>query len=134
MVKLYEVCGALDAQALLPGFPRMDDVVFAEMEECNKRMLECCAAGDTASFVRYNIAFHNIYLRLCDNEMLSGLLTTLRQRLFEFSWDGRQGQWGRAWRERNHQEHETLVTLLRDGKVNDAAEYLRSVHWSYNWK
>ena len=133
LVKLYEVCGALDAQALLLGFPRMDASVLEAMEQCNRRMRECCTQGDNIAFVRHNIAFHDMYLHLCDNEILNGLLTTMRQRLFEFSWDGWHGQWGRSWREQNHQEHEDLIALLRNGNVKDAAEYLRTVHWSYNW-
>ena len=134
LLKLYEVCGALDAQVLSSVFDRMGEAELAEMRRCQVSMRSCLESGDFKLFVGQNIKLHTVYLDLCTNDVLVAMLTNVRRRMFEFSWDNWRREWGTKWRRQNCSEHEELIGLIESGKRREAADFLKDVHWSYNWE
>lgn len=134
LLKLYEVCGALDAQVLSSVFDRMGDEELRSMRQCHETMCSCLESGEFKLFVVQNIKLHSVYLDLCTNDILVGLLINVRRRLFEFSWDNWRTDWGAKWRKQNCIEHEELIALIEGGRRQEASDFLKNIHWSYNWE
>lgn len=133
LLKLYEVCGVLDAQVLTSVFDRMGEEELRQMRQCHETMRSCLESGEFRLFVAQNVSLHKVYLDLCTNDILVSMLTNVRRRLFEFSWDNWRTDWGTTWRQQNCVEHEELIGLIESGKREEAANFLKNVHWSYNW-
>lgn len=134
LLKLYEVCGVMDAQALLSAFDGMGEEQIQRMRQCHATMRSCLESGDFRLFVTENVKLHDVYLELCANDVLVNMLLNVRRRLFEFSWDNWRTDWGDRWRRQNCTEHEDLIGLIEQGKRDEAANFLKNVHWSYNWE
>lgn len=134
LLKLYEVCGALDAQVLHGTFDRLGPEEVRLMRQHHDVMLSCMQTGDNSLFVKQNIGFHAVYLDVCPNDVLVAMLRTVRQRLFEFSWDNWRTAWGDAWRRQNCEEHEVIMDLIERKRRDEAVRFLKDVHWSYNWE
>jgi DNA-binding FadR family transcriptional regulator len=57
------------------------------------------------------------------------IVNSLKSRLYDFP---RKKEFVKEWEQRSVGEHERFVELLAEGKVREAAEYVRDVHWSYS--
>lgn len=126
---IYEILGGLESVALTSVRDRLTPEVIDRMDELNGKMAE---ALDDSNFERYydaNIAFHDAYLELSTNEELVRRIHILKHRLYDFPrLEGFVPEWERA----SIGEHQALVELLRGGKVTEAADLLRDVHWSFS--
>lgn len=126
---IYEILGGLESVALTSVQDRLTPEVIDRMDELNRKM---AGALDESNFERYydaNIAFHDAYLELSTNEELIRRIHILKHRLYDFPrLEGFVPEWERA----SIGEHQALVELLRAGKVTEAADLLRDVHWSFS--
>jgi DNA-binding GntR family transcriptional regulator len=125
---IYELLGGLESTALRSVADRLTPEAVAHMRELNEEMGRALDASDFARFYDANLAFHDTYLALSDNAELARHVRILKQRLYDFPrLKGFVPEWERA----STKEHAVLVDLLGDGKVAEAADLLRDVHWSY---
>ncbi len=124
----YEIIGALESEALLTAFEKITGEDIQAMEELNAGMKE---AIDNDSFDLYyekNLNLHNAIIDLCGNDNLVKIVNTLKKRLYDFP---RQKGYVKEWEEASIGEHQVLITLIKDGKKQDAVDYIRDVHWSF---
>ncbi|MCD6183152.1 MAG: GntR family transcriptional regulator [Thermovirga sp.] len=125
----YEIIGALEAAVILSNFDKLrSDENIRKLEEENKLMREALDRDDFDTFYEHNIAFHNVYLNLSDNETLIKTVMTLKSRLYDFP---RRKGFVKEWELRSTGEHETFVGLIKDGDARGASEFIRDVHWSF---
>jgi DNA-binding GntR family transcriptional regulator len=125
---IYEILGALESAALRSVAARITPGVTDRMAELNEEMSRALDAYDFGRYYDANLAFHDAYLSRSENAELVGRIRILKQRLYDFPrLRGFVPEWERA----SIGEHEAVVTLLRAGRVEDAADYLRDVHWSF---
>jgi DNA-binding GntR family transcriptional regulator len=85
-------------------------------------------AFDFSRFYDANLAFHDGYLELSENDELVERIRILKQRLYDFP---RQQGFVPEWERASLGEHEAVIGLLSKGDVAGAADYLRDVHWSF---
>jgi DNA-binding FadR family transcriptional regulator len=57
------------------------------------------------------------------------IVNTLKKRLYDFP---RQEGFVKQWEQTSIDEHRELVQLIEQGKKQEAANYIRDVHWSYH--
>ncbi|MDD8020761.1 MAG: GntR family transcriptional regulator [Acidobacteriota bacterium] len=124
----YEIIGALESIAIIKSFDRLSKKDIDYMEQMNQEMSQAIEANDFDLYYEKNLNFHRVYLDLCGNEKLIRIVNTLKKRLYDFP--RRQG-FVKEWEESSIKEHARLAKLLGEGKKEEAAKFIRDVHWSY---
>jgi DNA-binding GntR family transcriptional regulator len=128
---VYEILGALESTALRSVAERITPEIVDRMDALNREMGRALDASDFARFYDANLAFHDSYLDLSDNQAMVRHIRILKQRLYDFPrLKGFVPEWERA----STQEHQALVRFLQAGRVGDAADLLRDVHWSFAYQ
>src|SRR5919197_1882818 len=122
---IYGLLGALESTALRSVAPRVTTDIVARMKELNGEMARALDAGDFDRFYSANLSFHDCYRNLSDNGELVRQISILKQRLYDFP---RLKRYVPEWERASIGEHQTMVRLLEQGKVGDAADLLRDVH------
>jgi DNA-binding GntR family transcriptional regulator len=125
---LYQIIGALESTVLIEVFDRMGREHVERMRALNAEMIDALAADDFDAFYAHNLAFHSIFLDLCDNPRLLSTVAVFKQRLYDFP---RKRGFVKQWELRSTREHAALVDLLARSDARGAADYLRDVHWSF---
>ncbi len=125
---IYELLGGLESTVLRSVAGRLTAETVARLRELNEEMERALDVSDFARFYDANLAFHDTYLALSDNAELARHVHILKQRLYDFPrLQGFVPEWERV----STQEHAALIGLIEEGKVAEAADLLRDVHWSY---
>jgi DNA-binding GntR family transcriptional regulator len=124
----YEIIGALESMALLKAAERLKPSDIEAMAALNEAMARAVAAGDFDAYYDKNLAFHNVFLGFCGNASLVKIVNNLKKRLYDFP---RLKGFVKEWEETSVGEHQALVDLLRAGRIQDAANHVRDVHWSF---
>lgn len=124
----YEIIGALESTALLCAFEKIKNSHIKKMYSLNSEMHRAIAQDDFNRYYQKNIKFHNIFLDLCENRDLIKIVNSLKKRLYDFP---RQEGFVKKWEESSISEHREFIQLIEQGNKEKAADYIRSVHWSF---
>ncbi len=125
---LYEVIGALEGAALVSVFTEMDGAHFHDMRSLTADMVLAIDDGDFYTYYSLNLAFHNVFLDLSDNEALVRAVEVSKQRLYDFP---RAKDFVPDWELASTGEHAEFLDCLERGEQQAGADYLRDVHWSF---
>lgn len=124
----YEIIGALESTALLCAFEKIKKSEIEKLQTLNREMKEAIKRDKFSLFSAKNLKFHNTFLNLCGNLSLVGIVNNLKRRLYDFP---RQEGFVKRWEETSIREHKELVDLIKQGRREEAARFIRDVHWSY---
>jgi len=124
----YEIVGALESTALLAAFDRFREADLKRMDKANEGMKTAIEADDFDAYYEKNLEFHNTFLDLCGNASLARIVNRLKKRLYDFP---RPKGFVKEWEEASIGEHRRLLDLIKSGKKEDAAAWIRDVHWSF---
>ncbi|MGB2844154.1 MAG: GntR family transcriptional regulator [Candidatus Aminicenantaceae bacterium] len=124
----YEIIGALESAALLFAFDKIKKEDIKKLQNLNIGMEEVIKRDNFTFYYMKNLKFHNVFLDLCKNSNLVRIVNTLKKRLYDFP---RQQGFVKKWEEASIKEHKELVDLIEQGRREEAASFLRGVHWSY---
>lgn len=127
--ELYQVIGALEHAALVNGFPNIKAVHITKMKRLIEEMKKSLEEEDFKQFYKKNLEFHDTYIHLSGNNSLIKIINTMKKRLYEFP---PQEKWLKEWEEASMLEHERIVQLIEEGKPQEAADFIRDVHWSFS--
>jgi DNA-binding GntR family transcriptional regulator len=128
---IYQLLGALESTALRSVAARITSEVVARMDGFNREMERALDTADFDRFYDANLAFHDCYRDLSGNAELVREIHILKQRLYDFP---RLTRYVPEWERASIREHQVMVQLLEQGKVGDAADFLRDVHWSFSYQ
>lgn len=124
----YEIIGALESIAILKAADRLQPRDLEHMEQLNREMQQAIEADDFDLYYEKNLSFHNVYLEACGNDKLMKIVNSLKKRLYDFP---RPSGFVKEWEQSSTREHARLLEFLRRGQKEEAARYVRDVHWSY---
>ena len=124
----YEIIGALESTALLAALDRFRDEDIRLMERMNEGMKKAIDADDFDLYYERNLKFHEVFLDLCGNASLAKIVNRLKKRLYDFP---RPKGFVKEWEEASIGEHRRLLDLIRRGMKEEAAAWVRDVHWSF---
>lgn len=124
----YEIVGALESTALLAAFDRFRETDLKRMDKANEGMKKAIEADDFDAYYEKNLEFHNTFLDLCGNASLAKIVNRLKKRLYDFP---RPKGFVKEWEEASIGEHRRLLDLVKHGKKEEAASWIRDVHWSF---
>ncbi len=129
--EILEIIGALEASALRLVFDRITPRRIDKMEKLNASMRRCIQEKTFEAFdpqyYSLNIAFHNVFLELSDNAAMKQLMTTLKQRLYDFP----RIAYMKDWEWANCDEHDRFINLIRKGDKGGAAVFWQETHWGF---
>ncbi len=127
--EFYQVIGALESSALLTGFPNIKASEINQMKRLITGMNQALDDDNFNLFYKKNLEFHDTYIHSSQNNTLIKIVTNLKKRLYEFP---SQDKWIKEWEESSMLEHQELLRLIEAGKVQEAADIIRNVHWSFS--
>jgi DNA-binding GntR family transcriptional regulator len=125
----YEILGALESSALLSIFGKIKNNHIEQMEDLNAEQIEALNHGEYEHYYRLNIAFHDVFLNLSDNDILRKILTPIKRRLYDFP----RRKYNIEWELINIDEHDRLITCIKKGNRNGAASVIKDEHWSFDY-
>lgn len=125
---LYEIIGGLEGVAVMEVFDQLMASHLRTMKALNRRMVKAVRAGDFDTYYDLNLAFHDVFLNLSDNQRLVGTVKTFKQRLYDFP---RRESFVKEWEIASTREHSAFVRLLEKRDARGAADCMRDVHWSF---
>ena len=126
---LYEIIGALESAALGLSFAKLGAPEIRSLETQVEHMGKALDVGDFDLYYEKNLAFHDVYLDLCGNGKLVRLVRTLKKRLYDFP---RQKGFVKEWERASVDEHRVLLEHLSAGRRDQAAAFIRDIHWSFD--
>jgi len=125
----YEIIGSLESTALLQAAGKIRNTDIRTMEKLIEGMKKAIDEDNFDLYYERNLKFHEVFLNLCGNEKLVKMVNNLKKRLYDFP---RQEGFVKEWEETsNNKEHREIFNLVKEGKYQDAARYIRDVHWSF---
>jgi len=124
----YEIIGALESTTLFHSSDSMKEATLKSMEKLCEGMRKALAEDNFDFYYDRNLKFHNTFLGASSNEALVKIVNNLKKRLYDFP---RPESWVKEWEEASCGEHETLLEHLRQGRFEEAARFIREIHWSY---
>lgn len=123
----YGMVGALEAAIIIDCFDLITHGHIEKLEQLNDEMLKQIQSNDFRCFFKSNLAFHNVYVDLSDNDLIKKTILPVKQRLYDFP----TKIYISEWEKRNCMEHQRFIDCLKNGDRDGAASVLRDVHWSY---
>lgn len=129
LLDLFEIIGALESQVVKKVFNRITAKKIDTMVRYNQVMGVAIEKGKNRIFHETNIMFHKVFLDLSTNLELTSYIGNLKLRLFGFAVGSYRDRFKRAI----VAEHDVFIELVRDGNQDGAAEYLKDVHWQFNY-
>jgi len=129
LLDIFEILGALESQVLKNVFERISKNKIDVMERYNRSMAQNIVKERNRKFHETNIRLHSVFLDLSDNKELTNYVSTLKLRLFGFALKSYRNR----FKEAIVREHKKFIALLRSGKKDNAADFLKNVHWKFNY-
>ncbi len=123
----YELIGSLEATVVLNCFDQIGKEHIAKLEELNAKMLEQIEADNFECYFKSNLAFHNVFMDLSDNNLIKKAILPVKQRLYEFPTNVYISEWEKG----NCGEHQQFIDCLKKNDPEGAASVLKDIHWSY---
>ena len=120
-----QILSALEANALDEVFHKLGPEHIQRLEESNARQRKFLDNKDLASCHREHNTFHDVFLGLCDNSLLHGMMAPLRHRLQDFLRHRRTHDWERLQLEK----HDRFIAAVRAGDKAAAIAIIRGELW-----
>ncbi|MGD1975181.1 MAG: GntR family transcriptional regulator [Desulfobacterales bacterium] len=129
LLNLFEIIGTLESQVVFTVFDKITDKKIDQMKRFNRAMEQAIDNGKNRNFHETNIRFHKVFLDLSGNHELTHYVSGLKRRLFGFALKSYRDRFKRAI----VAEHDVFIALLKEGDRKSAANYLKDVHWKFNY-
>jgi DNA-binding GntR family transcriptional regulator len=129
LLDLFEIIGTLESQVVFTVFDQITDKKIDQMKRFNRAMEQAIDKGKNRNFHETNIRFHKVFLDLSGNHELTNYVSGLKLRLFGFALKSYRDRFKRAI----IAEHDVFIALLKEGDRKSAADYLKDVHWKFNY-
>lgn len=130
--QIIQILAGMESKAMMLAAPHITESHIEEMASINKRLYALIHEGSVAyrEYNKLNIAFHAVFLNLCGNDLMLTQINTMKERMYHFP----DRDYGEVWRRVNADEHQKVMELLKQGLAQEAADFIRDVHWSFDQK
>ena len=129
LLNIFEILGALESQVLKTIFNQISAKKIDVMERYNHEMAQAIIKDRNRKFHESNIRLHRVFLDLSRNTELKQYVSNLKLRLFGFA----MKSYRKRFKEAIVREHEEFIALIRADKRVRASNYLKDVHWKFNY-
>lgn len=129
LLDIFEILGALESHVLQTVSHLMNTNAIDAMEQHNQDMAQAILNDHNRKFHETNILLHRVFLDLSSNKNLITTISNLKLKLFGFALKS----YRKRFKEAIVQEHREFIALLKAGKHSQAVDYLKNVHWRFNY-
>ena len=129
LLDIFEILGALESHVLQTVFHLMNTSKIDAMVQHNQNMAQAIRNDQNRKFHETNILLHRVFLDLSSNKNLQMTISNLKLKLFGFALKSYRTRFKEAIVE----EHRQFIALLQAGKNDQAVDYLKNVHWKFNY-
>lgn len=129
LLDIFEILGALESHVLQTVSHLMNTNAIDAMEQHNQDMAQAILNDHNRKFHETNILLHRVFLDLSSNKKLITTISNLKLKLFGFALKS----YRKRFKEAIVQEHREFIALLKAGKHSQAVDYLKNVHWRFNY-
>lgn len=126
---LYEIIGGLESSIVVSVGARLERNHLSRMREHNVSMRSAIDDDDFERYYTHNVAFHDVLIGLSENHEITRMISIYRQRLYDFP---RKPGFLKDWEVASIGEHEEYLSLLEQSAYQEAADFIRDVHWSFD--
>jgi len=123
----YEILGALESALILSEFDKLNAVHVEKLTEYNEQLKVMLAKEQFEAYFKRDLDFHNVFLKLSDNNPLRKMIILLMRRLYDFP----QMKYDNQWERINYHEHRRLIYSVRVGNCEAAASIIKNELWSF---
>lgn len=127
--EIYQLVGALESAALLAVAPSITPDDLAYLRDLDQRARQAIDQGDLDGYHEANYAFHDFFLNRMGNGRITALVHSKKQQLND--WSRKFEVLHVSWENSGVYEHDEVLRLLEAGQVQEAAAFLRDVHWGF---
>ncbi len=125
----YQIIGALESTALYESKRNLKNKDIEKMLFLNDEMKNAIEGNKFDLYYENNLQLHNIFIKYSSNNDLKNIIEIKRRRLYDFP---RKTGFIKDWEVESIMEHTVLIKYIEDGKIQEASDYLRNVHWSFD--
>ena len=125
----YEILGALESSVISSVFDKIRTSHIEQMEDLNTEQIKALNYGEYEHYYRLNLAFHDVFLNLSDNDLLKKILAPIKRRLYDFP----RRDYIKEWEMINIDEHNRLITCIKKGNRIGAASIIKDEHWNFDY-
>ncbi len=125
----YQIIGALESTALYESKRNLKNKDIEKMLFLNDEMKNAIEGNKFDLYYENNLQLHNIFVKYSPNNDLKNIIEIKRRRLYDFP---RKTGFIKDWEVESIMEHTALIKYIEDGKIQEASDYLRNVHWSFD--
>ncbi len=125
---IYEIVGALEANTLILVFDKLTDGHIKRMKMSNLEQEQALEADEFDRYYQLNIDFHNIFIDLSENNLLSKLTHPLKQRLYDFP----TREYWKQWEHVHLEEHRRFIDCVEQNDPLGAAKIWKDEHWGWS--
>ncbi len=125
----YQIIGALESTALYESKRNLKNKDIEKMLFLNDEMKNAIEGNKFDLYYENNLQLHNIFIKYSPNNDLKNIIEIKRRRLYDFP---RKTGFIKDWEVESIMEHTALIKYIEDGKIQEASDYLRNVHWSFD--
>ena len=126
----YDAMGMVEASIVMDCFDRIEPFHISKLEKLNEKMISDIEKNDYTQLFNNNVAFHNVYIDISDNDLIKKFILPVKQRLYDFP----RQNYISEWEIKNCGEHQQFIDCLKQGKPEKAAKTLKDIHWSFEYQ
>jgi DNA-binding GntR family transcriptional regulator len=127
---IYQIVGALEGKAAVRAIEKISDKEIEELELLFQKMKKALDKGDFSKYMHYNLASHEFFLKLNDNELLTRIVNLLKKRLYDFPETIKKIP---EWEDHLMEHHRKMIELCKKKDKEGIQRLLSDVHWNFEW-
>jgi DNA-binding GntR family transcriptional regulator len=125
---IYQVIGTLEATALREAARTLAPEDHAHLADITGQYRQQLELGSFDGCLAINYEFHDFFLGRCGNDVLTRMVRTQKQRLYDWP---RHTELLWEWERHCVEVHEQMVERLRAGDPDGAAVVMQDSHWGF---
>lgn len=128
--QLYEVIGTLDGRAASMCVDLLSETDIKKMQILAESMDAAIEAQLSNTYYEMQIEFHDVYLNLCPNTILTETLQKLKNNFIRkyYLFENPENEFS-VLHETNQQHYE-IIRLFREKKADELERFIRDCHWN----
>ena len=128
--EIFQIIGPLDAQATCLASAHLKESDFQQLQFLIDSMELAISGGLVSKYDELQRAFHDYYMLRCGNERLVSLIKQQKRFFIHREQINTSPEHARELFGTANKEHQQILDLLKAGKLDELACFMRKVHWS----
>lgn len=127
--EIYLILGVLDGLAVSLACPRITEKEIRDMQFYIGSMTLAIDSGNYDMYYKQQEEFHQVYLGICGNDSLIGLMNRTKKKFLKKSYIMNVGENIKEVLHRTNNEHRKMLDLFEQKKAAELEKFMKEIHW-----